>query len=120
MMIMLMLMIMVRVMMIMILSAILIMTYTTTHHDLDEGDEEEKEEEEELLLVAGCISACRHCRHKCYGFWSSVSSVGVSMEMLPTLDFIGLLSPISTMLRFGSIVGLSVFHRTAKPRDNKP
>ena len=119
MMIMLMLMIMVMVMMIMILSAILIMTYTTTHHDLDEGDEEEKEEEE-LLLVAGCISACRHCRHKCYGFWSSVSSVGVSMEMLPTLDFIGLLSPISTMLRFGSIVGLSVFHRTAKPRDNKP
>ena len=119
MMIMLMLLIMVMVMMIMFLSAILIMTYTTTHHDLDEGDEEEKEEEE-LLLVAGCISACRHCRHKCYGFWSSVSSVGVSMEMLPTLDFIGLLSPISTMLRFGSIVGLSVFHRTAKPRDNKP
>ena len=119
MMIMLMLLIMVMVMMIMFLSAILIMTYTTTHHDLDEGNEEEKEEEE-LLLVAGCISACRHCRHKCYGFWSSVSSVGVSMEMLPTLDFIGLLSPISTMLRFGSIVGLSVFHRTAKPRDNKP
>ena len=119
MMIMLMLLIMVMVMIIMILSAIIIMTYTTTHHDLDEGDEEEKEEEE-LLLVAGCISACRHCRHKCYGFWSSVSSVGVSMEMLPTLDFIGLLSPISTMLRFGSIVGLSVFHRTAKPRDNKP
>ena len=119
MMIMLMLLILVMVMMIMFLSAILIMTYTTTHHDLDEGDEEEKEEEE-LLLVAGCISACRHCRHKCYGFWSSVSSVGVSMEMLPTLDFIGLLSPISTMLRFGSIVGLSVFHRTAKPRDNKP